>query len=103
MGDAVYEISSKGVGCVGVLDGVGRLCGIITDGDLRRHMRADLMAARVDDVMTLDPRSIPPDTLAAEALEILESHKISALFVVDGDKRPLGVLNVHDLLRLGVA
>ena len=103
MGEAVFEMSSKGVGCVGIADPTGRLVGIITDGDLRRHMRADLMAARVDDVMTLDPRSIPPDTLAAEALEILESHKISALFVVDGDKRPLGVLNVHDLLRLGVA
>ena len=103
MGEAVFHMSSKGVGCVGIADHAGRLAGIITDGDLRRHMRADLMAAHVDDIMTRDPRFVPPDTLAAEALEIMETHKISALFVVDEHHRPLGVLNVHDLLRLGVA
>ena len=101
MGDAVYEISSKGVGCVGVLDGAGRLCGIITDGDLRRHMRADLMAARVEEIMTRGPKTVSPDTLAAEALEILESRKIAALFVVNDAGAPVGVLHFHDLLRLG--
>jgi arabinose-5-phosphate isomerase len=101
MGEAVYQMSSKGVGCVGIVDAEGRLAGIITDGDLRRHMRADLMAAKVEDVMTRHPRTIPPDMLAAEALEILETRKISALFVVGGDGRPQGVVHFHDLLRLG--
>jgi arabinose-5-phosphate isomerase len=101
MGEAIYQMTSKGVGCVGVTDAQGRLAGIVTDGDLRRHMRVDLMAARVEDIMTHNPKTVEPDTLAAEALEILESRKIAALFVVDGDGKPLGVLHFHDLLRLG--
>ena len=103
MGEAVVQMSNKGVGCVGVTDAQGRLAGIITDGDLRRKMRADLMGARVEEIMTRSPQSIAPDTLAAEALEILETRRIAALFVVDGDGRPLGVLHFHDLLRLGAA
>ena len=103
MGEAVYQMTNKGVGCVGVTDAQGRLTGIITDGDLRRKMRADLMAARVEEIMTHNPRTVPPDTLAAEALEILESRKIAALFVVDDSGRPLGVLHFHDLLKLGAA
>ena len=103
MGDAVVEISAKGFGCVGVTDEAGRLAGIITDGDLRRHMRPDLMAARAAEIMTMNPRTASPDTLAAEALELLNARKITALFVLDGDGRPCGVVHLHDLLRLGAA
>ena len=101
MGVAIYEMTNKGVGCVGVTDASGRLAGIVTDGDLRRHMRSDLMAARVEDVMTRKPQTVAPDALAAEALEVLESRQITAVFVVDAEGRPQGVLHVHDLLRLG--
>ena len=103
MSDAVVEMTNKGVGCVGVVDAAGHLEGIITDGDLRRHMRNDLMAASVESVMTRKPKTIAPDMLAAEALEILETRKIAALFVVGGDGRPQGVVHFHDLLRLGAA
>jgi arabinose-5-phosphate isomerase len=102
MVDAVLEVSSKGFGCVGIVDGKGRLAGIITDGDLRRHMRPDLLDARVDDVMTRAPKTVRPDQLASEALEILNSSKITALIVAEAGK-PVGIVNVHDLLRAGVA
>jgi arabinose-5-phosphate isomerase len=102
MSDAVVEMTSKGFGCVGVTDAAGALTGIITDGDLRRHMRDDLLAARVDDVMTGQPKTVRPDQLAAEALEILNANKITALFVV-ADAKPVGLVHFHDLLRIGVA
>ncbi|MDB5509472.1 MAG: KpsF/GutQ family sugar-phosphate isomerase [Hyphomicrobiales bacterium] len=103
MGEAVVEISSKGFGCVGVVRSDGVLEGIVTDGDLRRHMRSDLMAAKVADVMTRAPRTVTPDTLAVEALEMLNSRKISAMLVVDEANRPCGIVHLHDLLRVGVA
>ena len=102
MSDALVEMSAKGFGCVAITDADGRLAGIITDGDLRRHMRPDLMTARVDDVMTRNVKTISADMLAAEALEILNSSKITALMVTDAD-RPVGILHLHDLLRAGVA
>jgi arabinose-5-phosphate isomerase len=102
MSDAVVEMSAKGFGCVGVVDAEGRLAGIITDGDLRRKMRDDLLAHAVDQVMTANPKTIRPDQLAAEALELLNARKVTALFVVDGTK-PIGLVHVHDLLRIGVA
>lgn len=103
MGEAILEISTKGFGCVGVVDADGRLVGIVTDGDLRRHMRPDLIMASVGDVMTANPRTIEADLLAANALEILNSRKISALFVLDDAGRPEGIVHLHDLLRVGVA
>ncbi|MFN3889480.1 MAG: SIS domain-containing protein [Beijerinckiaceae bacterium] len=103
MGEAILEISTKGFGCVGVTDQDGRLIGIVTDGDLRRHMRPDLVTARVRDVMTANPRTVTADLLAAKALEVLNSRKISALFVLDGEGRPEGIVHLHDLLRVGVA
>ncbi|MBX9761086.1 MAG: KpsF/GutQ family sugar-phosphate isomerase [Beijerinckiaceae bacterium] len=103
MGDAILEISAKGFGCVGVIGGDGKLIGIVTDGDLRRHMRPDLVTARVGDVMTASPRTIASDLLAAKALEILNTRKITALFVLDRDGRPEGIVHLHDLLRVGVA
>jgi len=102
MSEAVVEMSSKGFGCVGIVDGQGKLTGIITDGDLRRHMRRDLLDALVDDVMTRAPKTVRPDQLASEALEILNSSKITALMVAEAGK-PVGIVNVHDLLRAGVA
>jgi arabinose-5-phosphate isomerase len=103
MAEAIVEISTKGFGCAGVVDDAGKLVGIITDGDLRRHMKTDLMAEPVVTVMTRAPTTIPADALAVEALEILNSRKITALLVVDADAMPLGIVHFHDLLRLGVA
>jgi arabinose-5-phosphate isomerase len=102
MSDAVVEMSAKGFGCVGIIDAGGYLTGIITDGDLRRHMRPDLLQARVEDVMTRSPKTVRPDQLASEALAILNSSKITALIVADTGK-PVGIVHFHDLLRAGVA
>ncbi len=103
MGEAIVEMSSKGFGCVGVFSAEDRLVGIITDGDLRRHLNATLnMDTPVEDVMTLDPRTIAADALVAEALEVI-SHKISALLVVDASEAVVGIVHFHDLLRLGAA
>ena len=95
-------MSAKGFGCVGITDDAGRLIGIITDGDLRRHMRPDLLEVLVEDVMTRGPNTVRPDQLAGEALEILNSLKRTVLFVVDGE-HAVGILHMHDLLRAGVA
>ena len=102
MSDALVEMSSKGFGCVGIVDAGGHVVGIVTDGDLRRHMRPDLMNALVDDVMTRNPKTIGRDLLASEALEILNSSKITALIVTDA-KKPVGIVHLHDILRAGVA
>jgi arabinose-5-phosphate isomerase len=102
MSEALVEMTSKGFGCVGIVDGRGLIIGIVTDGDLRRHMGPDLMAATVDEVMTKNPKTIGRDTLAGEALELLNSSKITALIVTDAGK-PVGIVHLHDLLRAGVA
>jgi arabinose-5-phosphate isomerase len=100
MSAAVVEISSKRFGCVGVFDAEQRLVGIVTDGDMRRHMRPDLMERPVSEIMTRAPVTIEPDALVAEALEVL-SHNISVLPVVDSEKKVVGIVHLHDLLRLG--
>ena len=102
MSDAILVMSAKGFGCVGIADAGGKLVGIITDGDLRRHMRADLLDARVDDVMTRAPKTVRPDQLISETLELLNSTKVTALFAVEAGK-PVGVIHIHDLLRAGAA
>jgi arabinose-5-phosphate isomerase len=102
MSEAIVEMTAKGFGCVAVTDGAGKLAGIITDGDLRRHMRADLLQQTVDTVMTTSPIIVRPDQLASEALQLLNSLKKQALIVVESD-RPVGIVNFHDLLRVGVA
>lgn len=102
MSDAILEMTTKGFGCVGIVDGRGLLIGIITDGDLRRHMRNDLLDAHVDDVMTRGPKSVRPDQLLSETLDILNSMKVTALFAVEAGK-PVGIVHVHDLLRTGAA
>ena len=102
MSEAVVEMSTKSFGCVGITDAAGTLVGIITDGDLRRHMRPDLLDARVDEVMTRAPKTLRADQLASEALELLNSSKITAALVVEGGA-PVGIVHLHDLLRTGVA
>src|SRR5437773_8615386 len=102
MADALAEMTSKGFGCVGITDTRGAIVGIVTDGDLRRHMRSDLMTAFVDDVMTKNPKTISRDLLASEALEILNSSKITALISTEASK-PVGIMLMHDILRAGVA
>jgi arabinose-5-phosphate isomerase len=102
MSEAVLMMSAKGFGCVGITDAAGKLVGIITDGDLRRHMRNNLLDARVDDVMTRAPKTVRPDQLISETLELLNSTKVTALFAVEAGK-PVGVIHIHDLLRAGAA
>jgi arabinose-5-phosphate isomerase len=104
MSDALVEMSSKGFGCVCIVDTGGEIAGIITDGDLRRHMRPDLMTALVDEVMTRNPRTIPPSMLATEMLDTLNSSKpaVTVLIVAEA-KKPVGIVHVHDVLRAGVA
>ncbi len=102
MPDAIVEMSAKGFGCIGIVDEREKLVGIITDGDLRRHMRPNLLDARVEDIMTRNPKCARPDQIASEILEMLNSSKITAVFVVEAGK-PTGILHLHDLLRAGVA
>jgi len=101
MRDVIYEMSSKSLGMTCVVDGGGSLVGIITDGDLRRHMEkgADVRELTAADVMTRGAVSVPPATLAAEALNIMEQRRITSLPVVDTDRRVAGVVHLHDLWR----
>ena len=102
MSDALIEMTRKGLGCVGIVDAEGLLVGIITDGDLRRHMRNDLLDQRVEDVMTRGPKTVRPDQLISETLEVLNARKVTALFAIE-NQRPVGIIHVHDLLRAGAA
>lgn len=102
MREAIIIISQKGFGCAGVVAKDGTLAGIITDGDLRRHIDDDLLSMCVDDVMTTNPKTITPDHLAATALTIVNESEITTLMVVS-DKMPVGILHLHDLLRIGAA
>jgi arabinose-5-phosphate isomerase len=102
MADAIVEMSAKGFGCVVITDARDKLAGIITDGDLRRHMQPNLLEVRVEEVMTAGPKTIGPGYLASEALEVLNSLKINVLIVEEAGK-PVGFLHFQDLLRAGVA
>ena len=103
MPDALVAMTGSGYGMVGVTDAQGRLTGIVTDGDLRRHM-AGLMEARVTDVMTPNPKTIGPDQLAAEALAEMNRNNITCLLVVDPntDRQAVGIIRVHDCMRAGL-
>ena len=103
MSEALVVMTEKSFGCLGVVDAEGQLTGMITDGDLRRHMSDHLLGAKVEEVMTKSPKTIPPNTLASSALQIMNSSGkgITAIFVVE-DGKPVGILHVHDLLRAGV-
>ena len=102
--EALLEMTRKGLGMTVVTDADGHLVGIFTDGDLRRALDrgVDVRQARIDELMTVGGKTARPDMLAAEALKIMEDHKISALVVIGADNRAIGALNMHDLLRAGV-
>ena len=102
--DALLEMTQKGLGMTVILEEDGRLAGIFTDGDLRRTLDKgiDVRQALIDEVMTPHGKTARAEMLAAEALKIMEDHKINALVVVDDQDNPVGALNMHDLLRAGV-
>ena len=102
MSDALIVMTQKSFGLVGVIDGDGVLVGVITDGDLRRHMSKDLINQGAAQVMTKGCITVQPSQIASEALAIMNEHKITALFCVEADK-PVGILHIHDCLRAGVA
>jgi arabinose-5-phosphate isomerase len=102
MSAALVTMTEKAFGCLGVVDAEGKLAGIVTDGDLRRHMAGDLLGRRAADIMTRNPKTITPTMLASAALQIVNEKKITALFVVE-DGVPVGIVHIHDLLRVGVA
>ncbi|WP_198378166.1 KpsF/GutQ family sugar-phosphate isomerase [Neoroseomonas rubea] len=107
MDAAIVAMTARRFGCLGVQGADGRLLGIITDGDLRRALEAGggaaLLGRTADQVMTRAPRTVQPETLAAEALHLMNARSITAVFVVDAEGRPVGILHIHDLLRAGVA
>lgn len=102
MSDALIVMTSKSLGCAGILDGIGDLAGLITDGDLRRGMeeRTDLLSCTVDDIMNAAPFTIASGTMAAEAAGEMGRRKITSLFVMQ-DRTPVGLLHLHDCLRTG--
>ena len=104
--EALFEITSKRLGVTGVVDAEGKLVGVITDGDLRRglHSRGDILALQAKDIMTSNPKTIPADTLATEAVAVMERFAITSLFVLEGggNKRPRGIVHLHDLVKAGL-
>ncbi len=103
LSEMVPLMSAKGFGLLIAVDAEGRLSGIVTDGDLRRHMGPDLPGRRLSEIMTRAPRTIRAGALATEALELLNRFKITKLVVVDPERRPAGLLDIQDVLRHGVA
>jgi len=103
MPDVLIAIAEHRFGCVGVVDRKGALTGIITDGDLRRHMGPEILKQRAQDVMTRAPKIARPNQLAAEALALMNEKKITQLFVLEnGARKPKGILHIHDCLRAGL-
>lgn len=102
LSEVILEMSAKRLGCVGVVGGDGRLAGVITDGDLRRHLRPELLSARAAAIMTAGPKTIRGNALVAEALRVMNDNQITSLFVTDAE-RPIGVVHIHDCLRAGAA
>ncbi len=101
MDAALVVMTTKALGCLGIVSADGHLAGIITDGDLRRHMGPDLLARNAGEIMTRNPKTTNPDMLASSALEMMNASRITALFVVK-DRRPVGIVHVHDFLRAGI-
>jgi len=104
LAEGLMEVTRKGLGMTAIVDEDSHVLGVFTDGDLRRALDAsrDLRATRMDQVMSRHAKSVRPATLAAEAVHLMETHRITSLVVVDADNRIVGALNVHDLLRAGV-
>lgn len=102
MSEVLLEMTSKHLGCTGVIDNSGKLLGIITDGDLRRHIDQDFLERSADTIMTKDPLTTSTKTLAVEAIRIMNKKSITSLFVLDAQKI-VGILHLHDCLRAGIA
>ena len=105
MKEALFEITSKRLGVTGVVDGEGCLVGVITDGDLRRGLEktGDIFSLKAAELMTRSPKAIAPDTLAAEAVAVMEQFPITSLFVLDQQgQKPIGVIHLHDIIKAGV-
>ncbi len=102
--EAAAVMSTYTLGCVGLTDSSGCLVGVISDGDLRRHLGEDgLLASPAHRIMNLEPKTIAPDALAGQAIEQINARKITALFVIDPANKPIGVVHIHDLLKIGAA
>ncbi|MBI05321.1 MAG: KpsF/GutQ family sugar-phosphate isomerase [Pelagibacteraceae bacterium] len=102
MAEAIIEMTAKQLGCVGVSTADGKLVGVITDGDLRRHMEGDILAMMASEVMTADPKTVGYDSLAAQVLAMMNENKITTSFVV-AEGEPLGIIHIHDILRTGLS
>jgi arabinose-5-phosphate isomerase len=104
LAEGLLEVTSKGLGMTAIVDDSMHVLGVFTDGDLRRALdrAADLRTTRMEQVMTSGPKSVLPSTLAAEAVHLMETHRITSLIVLDAQGKLVGALNVHDLLRAGV-
>jgi arabinose-5-phosphate isomerase len=104
LAEGLLEVTSKGLGMTAIVDDSMHVLGVFTDGDLRRALdrQADLRTTRMDQVMTVGPKFVQPSMLAAEAVHLMETHRITSLIVLDDDRNIVGALNVHDLLRAGV-
>ena len=100
VGNAILEMSSKGFGCVGIVCADNKkLLGIITDGDLRRHMTKGLLEKKVEEIMTVNPLTLKPETLVSEALNLMNEKSITNIFVTQKNK-PVGIIHMHEILRL---
>ncbi len=104
LSEGLLEMSRKGLGMTAIVDKDGKLAGVFTDGDLRRSLdnAVDIHATRIEQVMTENGKTVRADMLAAEAVHLLDTHKITALIVVDENDKVIGALNIHDLLRAGI-
>ena len=100
----MWKVTRKGLGMTAIVDETDRVLGVFTDGDLRRALdrAADLKGTRMDEVMTRHAKTVRANMLAAEAVHLMETHRITSLVVVDADDTVVGALNVHDLMRAGV-
>ncbi|MDP2124243.1 MAG: CBS domain-containing protein, partial [Parvibaculum sp.] len=101
MSEALVVMSKKSKGCIGLTDESGRLAGMITDGDIRRHSAEGLLAKTAGEIMNRTPVTVSPDMLASEAVNLLNQKKITSLFVVE-DGMPVGIVHIHDFLKAGV-
>ncbi|MDD3371962.1 MAG: KpsF/GutQ family sugar-phosphate isomerase [Alphaproteobacteria bacterium] len=102
MSQVLLVMTQKSLGCAGIVDASGNLVGIITDGDLRRHMNKDLTSHKACEIMTKSPMTVGPNALAAEVIKLINDNKRTQVFIVENGK-PIGILHIHDLLRAGIA
>jgi arabinose-5-phosphate isomerase len=102
--DALFEITSKRLGVTGVTDAEGKLVGVITDGDLRRGLerKGQILELTAEEIMTREPKTVSADTMATEAMAVMERFPITSLFVLDARDCPVGVIHLHDLVKAGI-